>query len=499
MSLPSKLSSYIAAGVPVVASVDARSETATELASRGIGVVVEPGDAEALSAGLHRAIGKPSVPEALIGAASSVDPIRHEIEAACEGRRTPPIAHNPGFDTSKPILVLAPHLLLPARNGADILVEQSARHLSARVPSVTVIGAAVDVEYIGGERTEVRPTDRSMRTKSAAVLRTIGMWSHYYREKFLTPTFRNATDEALSSGRYGGVICSYLTTVETTSKTSLPTAAWTHNDEFRWFADLRDSAADPVRKRAAESSLAFLHRQARELATGVRLAHVSREDLDGFTAVIGAHDGAVIPIGADVDVPIAPPRGPHSGPPVLLFVGSLSVGMNADALHHFESRFAPRLSSSFPDLRVVVAGSSPTGAVRSLCRRNGWELHPDVSSEMLDTLYDYATFAFLPFAYATGSKLKLLAALAHGVPVLATKAVATGVDVFAGPSVRSDDPERWVEAVADAVASGITLERRQELLGIAEASSWEVSTRDLLRFLTEPRAATVRSTTSTGS
>lgn len=489
MSLPSKLASYLASGAPVVASVDARSETAAELASQGVGVVVEPGDAAALAAGLHRAIGRPPAPPPSTGAGSPIDPIRHHLEAARGGPPTASISHRPRFDASKSILVLAPHLLLPAHNGADILVEQSARHLSTHVPSVTVIGAAVDIEYVDGERTEIRPADRTMRSKPVAALRTIGTRSHYYREKFLTPAFRDAADEALSSGRYGGVICSYLTTVEIAAKTELPIAAWTHNDEFRWFSDLRDSATDLVRKSAAESSLAYLHQHARELAADVRLAHVSREDLDGFSAVVGAHDGAVVPIGADTDVPVAPPRDPQSGPPVLLFVGSLGVGMNADALHHFESRFVPGLTQSLPGLRVVVAGSTPTAAVETLCRRNRWELHPDVSSETLDALYDQATFAFLPFAYATGSKLKLLAALAHGVPVLATEAVVAGADSFASPSVRSDDPERWVEAIADGIESGITLESRQDLRRIAEGSSWEASTRDLMRFLIEQRTA----------
>ncbi len=49
MSLPSKVASYAAVGVPIVASVDAGSETAHELNDDGIGLVVEPGKPEALA------------------------------------------------------------------------------------------------------------------------------------------------------------------------------------------------------------------------------------------------------------------------------------------------------------------------------------------------------------------------------------------------------------------------------------------------------------------
>jgi colanic acid biosynthesis glycosyl transferase WcaI len=48
MSLPSKLGAYFAAGLPVVAAVAADDEVATEIASAGAGVVVEPDSPEAL-------------------------------------------------------------------------------------------------------------------------------------------------------------------------------------------------------------------------------------------------------------------------------------------------------------------------------------------------------------------------------------------------------------------------------------------------------------------
>jgi colanic acid biosynthesis glycosyl transferase WcaI len=47
MSLPSKLTSYFAAGRPVVAAASAESETAREIGAAGAGVVVPPGDARA--------------------------------------------------------------------------------------------------------------------------------------------------------------------------------------------------------------------------------------------------------------------------------------------------------------------------------------------------------------------------------------------------------------------------------------------------------------------
>ena len=60
MALPSKLASYAGAGVPIVASVNAESETARELEERGLeerglGSVVAPGDPEELALAIRRA------------------------------------------------------------------------------------------------------------------------------------------------------------------------------------------------------------------------------------------------------------------------------------------------------------------------------------------------------------------------------------------------------------------------------------------------------------
>lgn len=56
MALPSKLASYAAAGVPVVASVDSESETAREVADAGIGQITAPGDPTALARAVRLAV-----------------------------------------------------------------------------------------------------------------------------------------------------------------------------------------------------------------------------------------------------------------------------------------------------------------------------------------------------------------------------------------------------------------------------------------------------------
>lgn len=386
------------------------------------------------------------------------------------------------FDFSKPILVLAPHLVLPPRNGADLLVERSARWLSMSTPEVRVVGAQETVVYrraLG----ESGGTGSGMRSRGTAAARTLTLRSHYYRERFLTSSFRNRARAAAEAGPWGGIICSYLTTAEVVEGTDVPVAIWTHNDEFQWFEDRTDATVNPVARRVASQSLTYLHRHGDELADGAVLMNVSEADEAGFRLNLGDHESIVVPIGTDIDVPVAGALEPTDEPAALLFVGSLSVQMNADALRHFATVFEPRLRATLPGTSLTVAGSNPSKTVRAMCSDHGWTLIGDPSDDQLDELYLESTFSILPFAYATGSKLKLLASLAHGVPFLATEAVDVDAELMVAPSVRSSDPQIWVGTL-DAVASrGITKDEREKLRATTQQYSWEHSVRSMVNQL----------------
>src|SRR5206468_7809468 len=59
VSVPSKAVAYLAAGKPVVASVDLGSDTAEMIRDSGAGWVVDSGDSSALADAIARAIGAP--------------------------------------------------------------------------------------------------------------------------------------------------------------------------------------------------------------------------------------------------------------------------------------------------------------------------------------------------------------------------------------------------------------------------------------------------------
>ncbi|MFI2641987.1 glycosyltransferase [Streptomyces sp. NPDC018610] len=126
--------------------------------------------------------------------------------------------------------------------------------------------------------------------------------------------------------------------------------------------------------------------------------------------------------------PARPPGPPRPGGATLLFQGSFDWAPNADAAGWLTREILPLIHERIPGARVVLAGASTprtaalagphvevTGAVPSMT--------PHLRS---------ADVVVVPLRVGSGTRIKILEAFAHGVPVVSTTIGAEGLDVVAG-------------------------------------------------------------------
>lgn len=131
----------------------------------------------------------------------------------------------------------------------------------------------------------------------------------------------------------------------------------------------------------------------------------------------------------------------------LLFVGTMGYYPNADAVCFFAEQIAPVLTekSSAPwQLRVVGAVSDGAWSGRFAGRPEikfaGWV--DDLGRE-----YDAADIVVAPIRGGGGTRIKILEAFSHGLPVVSTVKGAEGLDVEHGEHLMmEDDPRRFAEA-----------------------------------------------------
>jgi len=111
----------------------------------------------------------------------------------------------------------------------------------------------------------------------------------------------------------------------------------------------------------------------------------------------------------------------------LLFVGSLSYLPNTDGVLFFAREVMPELHRRFPDLRWVIVGKKAPTAVQSLHDVNGVQVVGEVPD--LEPYYRRCAVSVVPLRAGSGTRLKILEAMAWGRPVVSTALGCEGLDV----------------------------------------------------------------------
>ena len=87
------------------------------------------------------------------------------------------------------MIILAPHLEFPVRNGADIYVEKLACHLSF-TRQMIVLAKNERISYLYGEKVIEYRFENQFRPKNLSGLRTLFLQSNYLAERFLTDSYK---------------------------------------------------------------------------------------------------------------------------------------------------------------------------------------------------------------------------------------------------------------------------------------------------------------------
>ena len=127
-----------------------------------------------------------------------------------------------------------------------------------------------------------------------------------------------------------------------------------------------------------------------------------------------------------IALPPPPPARPPAPAGRILFVGNLSYLPNVEGIRGFVRDVWPRLRATPGDaVTLRIAGSAPAREIAALAALPGIELVPDPPA--MEPHYAWADLAVIPLAAGGGTRIKLLEAFAHGVPVVATTIGAEGV------------------------------------------------------------------------
>jgi sugar transferase (PEP-CTERM/EpsH1 system associated) len=162
------------------------------------------------------------------------------------------------------------------------------------------------------------------------------------------------------------------------------------------------------------------------------------------------------PNGVDGDY-FAPTGVPHD-PDTICFVGRMDYYPNQECMFDFCANALPRIRAKRPETKLLVVGADPPRTVMKLGELPGVTVTgsvPDVRPHLRR-----AALVVAPLNIARGTQNKILEAMAAGVPVVASRVAAGGVDAVAGEHFAvATTPEEHAQAILRIL--GDSAERRR--------------------------------------
>ncbi|MGH7267686.1 MAG: glycosyltransferase family 4 protein [Candidatus Rokuibacteriota bacterium] len=158
---------------------------------------------------------------------------------------------------------------------------------------------------------------------------------------------------------------------------------------------------------------------------------------------LGVRNAVVIPNG----YPAPPSPAGRVGvgqPPTLVMPGLLRYGPNIDAAHFFVKQVLPRIRAHKPEVRVRLVGDHDE-RVSELAAADGVTLTglvPDIIPEL-----ELADAVVVPVRFGSGTRVKILEAWAHRIPVVSTVVGCEGLDaVHRRHLLMGDDADEFASA-----------------------------------------------------
>lgn len=173
------------------------------------------------------------------------------------------------------------------------------------------------------------------------------------------------------------------------------------------------------------------------------IVSVASEDAESYRRLGAAIPIQVAPVG--LDAAEYPDRSGRGEPLTLTFLGSLDWRPNLEAVDWFLGSVWPLVRQDIPKARLLLGGSNPSPSLADRLRHDGVLFLgrvPD-AREFLAS----GTAMVVPLLSGGGMRVKILEAMALGVPVVSTRLGATGIGARDGEELLlADGADRFTRA-----------------------------------------------------
>lgn len=179
-----------------------------------------------------------------------------------------------------------------------------------------------------------------------------------------------------------------------------------------------------------------------------------------------------VPIGVDVDhfTPVERAVGSRN----ILSIGTMYWPPNVDSMLYFSREILPLVRERVPGCTLTIAGQRPVESIQALGRESGITVTGYVDDERL--IAKECGVFIVPLRSGSGVRVKILNALAMGLPVVSTSVGAEGLAVKSGEHLLiADGPREFADAVVRVLGDAELADRlgRSGRELVCERYSWQ--------------------------
>jgi polysaccharide biosynthesis protein PslH len=188
----------------------------------------------------------------------------------------------------------------------------------------------------------------------------------------------------------------------------------------------------------------------------------------------------VVPNGVDCNQ--FQPLTPFTGPPSLLFIGTMNYPPCTDAAIFFCKEILPEIRKQIPDIRVWIVGKDPPPEIINL-QTDG----VTVTGRVKDVVpyYQQSTACVVPLRAGGGTRLKILEAMALQRPVVSTSIGCEGLEVADNHHLLiANDPEEFAKKTVSLLTDDFLYGRivREARKLVETLYDWDIIARRLQRL-----------------
>jgi sugar transferase (PEP-CTERM/EpsH1 system associated) len=347
------------------------------------------------------------------------------------------------------VLMVTSGLPHPPISGAAIRIYQFARHLAAR-HHLTLLSYggiehndSVNALRAGGmDVVLVAAPSRSLK-RATQLISLLTNRSHL-GGMFHTRALQAVLNSMLAGREYDAVIVEGSLLMRHRFPSGTPLVLDEHNLEFEALERTARMESSPLRKFFNSAEAVKFKRE--EMAAWLRAdlcLFTSKREADLMRTLSPETAALAVPNGVDLEYfqPSAAPTQPGS----IVFTGTLAYRPNVDAVNHLVREILPRVHRLRPDAVLTVVGG---GVSRSIERLAGPAVVITGRVPDVRPFIERAAVMVAPLRIGSGTRLKVLEALASAKAMVSTTLGCEGIEVKGGEHLAiADDPQNFADEV----------------------------------------------------